>query len=51
MGISQKVFEQTGGYKITRMGEDVEFSIRIINSGLKTALIEKAFVYHKGEPP
>lgn len=47
MGISREVFEKTGGYKITRMGEDIEFSIRIINSGFKTALIEDAFVYHK----
>lgn len=47
MGISRKVFEQTGGYKITRMGEDLEFSMRIIKSGFKSVLIEDAFVYHK----
>jgi glycosyltransferase involved in cell wall biosynthesis len=47
MGISREVFEKTGGYKITRMGEDLEFSIRIIKHGFKTALIEGAFVYHK----
>lgn len=47
MGISAAVFEKTKGYKITRMGEDIEFSIRIINSGFKTGLIEEAFVYHK----
>lgn len=47
MGISRKVYETTQGYRITRMGEDIEFSIRIINSGFKTALIEKAFVFHK----
>lgn len=47
MGISAAVFEKTQGYKITRMGEDIEFSIRIINSGFKTGLIEEAFVYHK----
>ena len=47
MGISQAVYQATGGYKITRMGEDLEFSIRIINAGFKTALIERAFVYHK----
>lgn len=47
MGINRKVFEQTGGYKITRMGEDLEFSMRIIKSGFKTVLIEDAFVYHK----
>ena len=47
MGISRTVFEKTGGYRITRMGEDIEFSIRIIKEGFKTALIPTAFVYHK----
>ena len=47
MGISREVFEKTGGYRITHMGEDLEFSIRIIKHGFKTALIEDAFVYHK----
>lgn len=47
MGISRQVFEQTLGYKLTRMGEDIEFSIRVINSGFKTGLIQGAFVYHK----
>ncbi|TVP98478.1 MAG: glycosyltransferase [Balneolaceae bacterium] len=47
MGISREVYEKTGGYKITRMGEDLEFSIRIIRSGFKTTLINDACVYHK----
>ncbi|HNP19126.1 MAG TPA: glycosyltransferase [Fulvivirga sp.] len=47
MGISRRVYEKVGGYKITRMGEDLEFSIRIIKAGFKTALISGAFVYHK----
>lgn len=47
MGISREVFEKTGGYKITRMGEDLEFSMRIIKSGFTSALIEDAYVYHK----
>lgn len=47
MGISREVFEKTGGYSITRMGEDIEFSIRIIRSGFKTGLIPDAYVYHK----
>jgi glycosyltransferase involved in cell wall biosynthesis len=46
-GLSRLVFEKVGGYKITRMGEDIEFSIRIINSGFKVGLIDKAFIYHK----
>lgn len=47
MGISKDVYEKVGGYKITRMGEDLEFSMRIIKAGYQTALIEDAFVYHK----
>jgi glycosyltransferase involved in cell wall biosynthesis len=43
MGISRAVFEKVGGFKITRMGEDIEYSIRIEKSGL----IKDAFVYHK----
>jgi len=47
MGISKKVYAKTQGYKITRMGEDIELSIRIIESGFKVGLISEAFVYHK----
>ncbi|MEX2456476.1 MAG: glycosyltransferase [Balneolaceae bacterium] len=47
MGISKEVFENSGGYKITRMGEDLEFSIRIRNAGFNVILIEDAFVFHK----
>ena len=47
MGISRKVYEATGGFKITRMGEDIEFSIRCISMGFKSGLIPMAFIYHK----
>lgn len=47
MGISKEVFTETGGYRITRMGEDIEFSIRIIRKGFRVGLIPEAFVYHK----
>ena len=47
MGIAREVFEKTGGYIIPFMGEDIEFSIRIIDSGFKSGLIEEAYVYHK----
>ncbi|HLF34740.1 MAG TPA: glycosyltransferase [Cyclobacteriaceae bacterium] len=47
MGISPGVFKNTGGYIITRMAEDLEFSIRIRKSGFTTGFIEEAFVYHK----
>ena len=47
MGLSREVYEKVGGFVITRMGEDIEFSIRIINNGFKTALIPNAYIYHK----
>lgn len=47
MGISRKVWEATQGFKITRMGEDIEFSIRCLSLGFTSALLPKAFIYHK----
>ncbi len=47
MGFSRQVYEKVGGYIITRMGEDIEYSIRIIRNGFKVGLIEEAYVYHK----
>jgi glycosyltransferase involved in cell wall biosynthesis len=47
MGISREVWEKTGGYIITRSGEDIEFSIRIHKMGYKIGLIPQAIVYHK----
>lgn len=47
MGISRKIFETIGGYKLSRRSEDIEFSIRMINSGYKVGLIPEAHVYHK----
>lgn len=47
MGISREVWEQTGGFILTRLGEDIEFSIRIHSMGFKIGLIPDAIVYHK----
>ncbi|MBC7744753.1 MAG: glycosyltransferase [Flavobacterium sp.] len=47
MGISREVWEKTGGYILTRLGEDIEFSIRINSLGFKIGLIPCAMVYHK----
>ncbi len=47
MGLSRPVWEKTGGYKLSRMGEDIEFAIRIIEHGFRTGLIPDAFIYHK----
>lgn len=47
MGISRAVWEKTGGFLLTRLGEDIEFSIRIHVHGFKIGLIPQAVVYHK----
>ncbi|MFD2164035.1 glycosyltransferase [Paradesertivirga mongoliensis] len=47
MGISRKVWEASKGFILTRLGEDIEFSIRIHSLGFKIGLIPDAVVYHK----
>jgi len=47
MGISREIWEKTGGFILTRLGEDIELSIRIHSLGFKIGLIPGAVVYHK----
>lgn len=47
MGISREVWDKVGGFILTRLGEDIEYSIRIHESGFKIGLIPGAKVYHK----
>jgi len=48
MGVSAKVFEVTKGFpKGISPGEDIIFSIKIIEANFKTRLVREAFVYHK----
>jgi len=47
MGVSRQVWETVGGFIITRLGEDIEYSIRIHTAGFKIGLIPEAKVYHK----
>ncbi|PWS28431.1 glycosyltransferase [Pedobacter yonginense] len=47
MGVSRTVWEKVGGFILTRLGEDIEYSIRIHESGFKIGLIPNAIVYHK----
>jgi glycosyltransferase involved in cell wall biosynthesis len=47
MGVSREVWEQVGGFILTRLGEDIEYSIRIQESGFKIGLIPAAKVFHK----
>ncbi|KIO78840.1 beta-lactamase regulatory protein [Pedobacter lusitanus] len=47
MGVSREVWEKAGGFILTRLGEDIEYSIRIHESGFKIGLIPGAKVFHK----
>ncbi|MDD4778196.1 MAG: glycosyltransferase [Fermentimonas sp.] len=47
LGVTKKAFDVIGGYGKMRFGEDIDFSLRLLKSGYKTALIPEAFVYHK----
>ncbi|MBQ4230495.1 MAG: glycosyl transferase family 2, partial [Salinivirgaceae bacterium] len=47
MGISRGEFARVGGFGDMRFGEDVDFSMRLIEHGCKAGLIADAFVYHK----
>ncbi|WP_316832115.1 glycosyltransferase [Pedobacter aquatilis] len=47
MGVSRQVWEKLGGFILTRLGEDIEYSIRIHENGFKIGLIPEAKVYHK----
>lgn len=47
LGVSREAFYKLNGYGKMRFGEDIDFSLRLIQAGFKTALITDAFVYHK----
>jgi glycosyltransferase involved in cell wall biosynthesis len=47
LGISKQAFEKSGGFGKIHPGEDPDLSQRLKKLGLKTGLIENAFVYHK----
>ena len=47
MGVRRDVFAQLGGFSAMRFGEDVDFSMRVVEAGFKTALIPEAWLYHK----
>ncbi|WP_288880664.1 glycosyltransferase [Pedobacter panaciterrae] len=47
MGVSREVWEKVGGFTLTRLGEDIEYSIRIHEQGFKIGLIPAARVFHK----
>lgn len=48
MGVSKEAFDAVGGFRRDlRYGEDVDFSMRVIEQGFHSALYDELFVYHK----
>ncbi len=47
MGLSNRLFEQIGGFGSLRHGQDIEYSHRMIKSGANIIFIDNAIVYHK----
>ena len=47
MGVRRSVFEEVSGFAPMRFGEDMDLSMRMLESGHSSALIDDAFVYHK----
>ena len=47
MGIRRAIYSELGGFSKMRFGEDIDFSYRIVEAGLGTALIPEAWVWHK----
>lgn len=47
MGIRRGLYQRLGGFSAMRFGEDIDFSIRIIQSGARCRLFPTAWVWHK----
>jgi glycosyltransferase involved in cell wall biosynthesis len=47
MGIRRELYQQLGGFSEMRFGEDIDFSIRIYESGATCRLFPEAWVWHK----
>lgn len=47
LAVRNSVFHSLGGFSNMRFGEDLDFSMRLLEKGYSTRLIKPAFVYHK----
>lgn len=47
MGVRRSVYNELGGFSKMRFGEDIDFSIRIFESGHTCRLFPEAWVWHK----
>lgn len=47
MAVRADVFREMGGFAAMRFGEDMDLSMRIVEAGYRTTLVEDAWVFHK----
>ncbi len=47
MGVSRQLWQQLGGFRPMRFGEDIDFSLRMVEAGARTRLYPDAWVWHK----
>lgn len=47
LGVRKSVFMAMNGFSSMRFGEDLDFSMRLLEKGYSTRLVKKAFVFHK----
>ena len=47
MGVSRELWQQLGGFRRMRFGEDIDFSYRICEAGARCRLFPEAWVWHK----
>ena len=47
MGVSRTLWQQLGGFRRMRFGEDIDFSYRICEAGARCRLLPEAWVWHK----
>jgi len=47
MGIKKELYEKLNGFSDMRFGEDIDFSIRLYQTGSEVRLFPTAWVYHK----
>ncbi len=47
LGVLREAFEKVGGFGTMRFGEDIDLSMRLMESGFKSELFPDAWVYHK----
>ncbi|MDK2843106.1 MAG: hypothetical protein PWQ17_2613 [Anaerophaga sp.] len=47
LGVRNEVFQAVKGFTNMRFGEDLDFSMRLLEAGYKTALLREAWIWHK----